>query len=222
MFSGSMLGSLTVHSGFIRSSFKVHSEFKDRGSGFGRATAPERALARVCRGAGARVRCNARLRDMNVVVAAHDDRAIEVLATGLPLFFGAQLAVDITLRCTLATDGTAHPGAARVGGAVCTGAREDKETKYSELLRGHRCRLVVVALETGGRWSVRGELGCRQGPVRGWGSGFGVRVFGVWDKNRKRKKRRRAKRMKSKTKEEESMKTRSNMTDHSQKPTLKP
>ena len=36
--------------------------------------------ARVCREAGATVRCNARLRDMNVVVAAHDDRAIEVLA----------------------------------------------------------------------------------------------------------------------------------------------
>ena len=61
-----------------------------------RAMAPERALARVCREAGATVRRNGRLRDMNVVVAAHDDRAIEVLATGLPLFFGAELAVDIT------------------------------------------------------------------------------------------------------------------------------
>ena len=68
-----------------------------------RAMAPERALARVCREAGATVRCNARLRDMNVVVAAHDDRAIEVLATRLPLFFGAQFAVDITLRCALAS-----------------------------------------------------------------------------------------------------------------------
>ena len=134
-----------------------------------RAMAPERALARVCREAGATVRCNARLRDMNVVVAAHDDRAIEVLATGLPLFFGAQLAVDITLRCALAADGTAQPGAARVDGAVCTRARKDKETKYSEHLRGDRCRLVVVALETGGKMerggpSVRGEFGCRQGP----------------------------------------------------------
>ena len=31
--------------------------------------------------------------------------------------------------------------------------RADKELKYSELFRGDRCRLVVVALETGGRWS---------------------------------------------------------------------
>ena len=90
---------------------------------------------------------------MNLVVAANDNRAIQVLASGLPLFFGAQLAVDITVRCTLAADGTAQPGAARVDGAVCTRAREDKERTYSELLRGDRCRLVVVTLETGGRWS---------------------------------------------------------------------
>ena len=32
-------------------------------------------------------------------------------------------------------------------------ARQDKERKYFELLSGHRCRLVVVALETGGRSS---------------------------------------------------------------------
>ena len=56
---------------------------------------------------------------MNLAMAASDDRAIEVLASGLPLFFGAQLAADITVRCALAADGTAQPGAARVDGAVC-------------------------------------------------------------------------------------------------------
>ena len=90
-----------------------------------RAMAPERALARVCREAGATVRCNARLRDI---------RAIEVLATGLPLFFRAQLAVDITLRCALAADGTAM--------ALCAPERARTKTKYSELLRGDRCRGV--------------------------------------------------------------------------------
>ena len=111
------------------------------------------ALWRECREAGATVRYNAKLRDMDLAVSANDDRAIEVLATGLPLYFGAQLAVDITLRCALASDGTTQPGAARMDGAVCTRAREDKERKYSELLRADRCRLVVVALETGGRWN---------------------------------------------------------------------
>ena len=37
-------------------------------------------------------------------------------------------------------------------GAVCSRATVDKERKYTELLAGDRCRLVVVALETGGRW----------------------------------------------------------------------
>ena len=90
---------------------------------------------------------------MNLAVAANDDKATEVLASGLPLFFGGQLAVDIRVRCALVADGTAQPGAARVDGAVCTRAREDKERTYSELFRGDMCRLVVVVLETGRRWS---------------------------------------------------------------------
>ena len=67
---------------------------------------------------------------------------------GLPLHHGAQLAVDITLRSVLTASGTA-----RQDGAICWRARQDKERKYFELLSGDRCRLVVVALETGGRWS---------------------------------------------------------------------
>ena len=96
---------------------------------------------------------NAKLRDMNVAVRADDMRSIEVLASGLPLYRGAQLAVDITLRCALTAASQACANAATVNGAVCTRARADKEAKYTELVDGDRCRLVVVALETGGRWS---------------------------------------------------------------------
>ena len=118
-----------------------------------RALGTERSLARVCREAGATVRCNTKLRDMNVQVPAHDERAIEVLASGLPLHHGAQLAVDITLRSALTAQGRARPNASHVNGAVLTRAREEKEAKYHELLSSERCRLVVVAVETGGRWS---------------------------------------------------------------------
>ena len=48
--------------------------------------------------AGARVRFNAFLRDMNVNVAATDERRIEVFAQDLPCFEGAQLAVDTAVR----------------------------------------------------------------------------------------------------------------------------
>ena len=78
---------------------------------------------------------------------------VEVLASGLPLQHVSQLAVDVTLRCALTACGRARPNAATVDGAVAGAARRDKETKYSELVDGQRSHLVVVAIETGGRWS---------------------------------------------------------------------
>ena len=47
------------------------------------------------------MRYSAFLRDMNVGVRAPDERVIEVLAQDLPCFGGAQLAIDIKLRCAL-------------------------------------------------------------------------------------------------------------------------
>ena len=38
-------------------------------------------------------------------------------------------------------------------GAVLLQARWDKETTYPELASSGRCKLVVLAIETGGRWS---------------------------------------------------------------------
>ena len=103
---------------------------------------------------GATVRCNAKLRHMNVVVSASDERSIEVLASGPPFHHGAQLAIDVTLRSAFINCGSAIPGAAKEDGAALARARPDKERKYAELLEGDRCHLVVVALETGGRWSA--------------------------------------------------------------------
>ena len=118
-----------------------------------RPVAPERTLARICREAGANVRTNVMLRDMNITESALDERKVEVLASGLPLNHGAQLAIDITLRSALTTHGTASGSAARVDGAGFPEARRDKEAKDHELVEGTRYLLVVVAIETGGRWS---------------------------------------------------------------------
>ena len=120
-----------------------------------RATPIERVLAHVCREAGARVTFNAFLRDMNVGVPASDGRRIEVFAQDLPCYAGTQLAIDITLRALLTSAGEAHPGAADTDGAVLIQARRDKETTYPELAGG-RCKLVVVGIETGGRWAEEG------------------------------------------------------------------
>ena len=84
---------------------------------------------------------------MNVAVSAQDERAIEVLASGLPIHHGAQLAVDVTMRCA----GPRQPRSS-THQRSCR-ARRDKELKYHGLVSGNCCALVVVAVETGGRWS---------------------------------------------------------------------
>ena len=109
-------------------------------------------LARVFRKSGARVRFNAFLKDMNVGVSATDDR-IEVLAQDFPCFGGSQLAMDVTLRSALRWSGKPQLGAADIDGATLTQARKDKEATFPQLVGSNRCRLVVVAFETGNRWS---------------------------------------------------------------------
>ena len=115
------------------------------------AQADSRSGRRVRREGGACVRYNAFLRKMNVGARAADERCIEVLAQDLPCFSGAQLAIDITLRCALSSSGETQPDAADVDGPVLARSRVDKETTYSDFLTG-RCWLVVLAIETGGRW----------------------------------------------------------------------
>ena len=102
-------------------------------------------MARICREAGAIVH-------MNVTVPAQDEQEVEVLASGLPFQHGSislwTTLCDVHFPCE-----RGRPNAAIVDGAVADAARRDKETKYSELVDGQRCHLVVVAIETGGRWS---------------------------------------------------------------------
>ena len=105
--------------------------------------------------AGERVTTNVFVRDLDVAVPnALDGRRLEVVADGLPLFGGAQLAVDTTLVSPLHADRSPHRHAADSDGAVLATARRRKERTYPELVGPEsRARLVVLALETGGRWS---------------------------------------------------------------------
>ena len=74
-----------------------------------RGFALESAAARVCREAGARVLLDVRVQDMDLARPdALDNRRLEVVADGLPLFQGAQLAVDTTAASVLRRDGAAR------------------------------------------------------------------------------------------------------------------
>ena len=120
-----------------------------------RGSALESAAARVCREAGGRVTLNVRVSDLDLPPrSAHDQRRLEVVADGLPLFHGAQLAIDTTMVSPVRGDGRPGPQCARVDGAALMRARRRKETTYPELSGANgRARLVVLACEVGGRWS---------------------------------------------------------------------
>ena len=120
-----------------------------------RGFALESAAARVCREAGGRVTTNVLVQDMDLLPLRQvDNRRLEVVVDGLPLFRGAQLAIDTTMVSPVRSDGTARRQCAATSGAALDQARRRKERTYPELAQPHgRARLVVLGCEVGGRWS---------------------------------------------------------------------
>ena len=120
-----------------------------------RGFAIESVVARICREGGARVTANMFVRDMDLQDFDRlDGRRLEVVADGLPLFGGAQLAIDATLVSALKRDGTARARTATMDGAALIDARRRKVRTYPELSgENGRCRLVVLGGEVAGRWS---------------------------------------------------------------------
>ena len=116
----------------------------------------ESAAARVCGEGGSRVRFNVFVRDMDLTEPNRlDRRRLEVVADGLPLHGGAQLALDTTMVSLLHRDGTARRGTGNTNGKALEMARRRKERTYPELAsEGGRARLVVLGAEVGGRWST--------------------------------------------------------------------
>ena len=85
----------------------------------------------MCREAGARATTNTR--DLNAAVSRFDDRRIEVIANGLPLRNGAQLAVDTTIVSPL-TDRRAFTEIMYPGGE-CGSAYKGASQDLSSRLR---------------------------------------------------------------------------------------
>ena len=129
-----------------------------------RGFAVESAAARVCREAGARVATNLFVRDMDLGVTSGRDgfgsakregqqRRLEVVADGLPLFGGVQLALDTTLVSEVQGDGEPTKGVADRDGVGLRRARRCQEQTYPELVQP-----VVFGLEVGGRWSKEARV----------------------------------------------------------------
>ena len=108
-----------------------------------RACSLERAAARICREAGARVATNVFLRDLNLGLPLTDGRRLEVVAHGLPAFGGVQVAVDVTLVSPLRRDGSSQSRADHEPGlALRTAAERKHRVTYPEF---QRARLTVLS-----------------------------------------------------------------------------
>ena len=81
----------------------------------------ERAAARVCRENGSAVATHVLVRDLNLQARRHDERRIEVIANGLPLWGGSQLAVDTTQVSPLTCAGV--PRRSTAGAALAEARR---------------------------------------------------------------------------------------------------
>ena len=91
---------------------------------------------------------------MNIYgMSSRDQRRIEVVATRLPIWRGAQLVVNVTLVSPVRRNGRPQPRADTIDGAQMLEARKRKERTYQEIVHSRRCELVVLAMEIGGRWS---------------------------------------------------------------------
>ena len=77
---------------------------------------------------------NVLVRDLDLNLHDHvDARRLEIVADGLPLFGGAQLAIDTTLVSAVRQDGTPRRGAMIRDGVALREARRRKERVYPEL-----------------------------------------------------------------------------------------
>ena len=104
---------------------------------------PLRALLRGCVvKRGARVSMNVFVTDLDLPVAQQDGRRLEVIADGLPLFGGPQLAIDTTLVTSVRANGLPRRRCAMKDGAALIQARRRKQRCYPELFRSQWERRV--------------------------------------------------------------------------------
>ena len=109
----------------------------------------ERAAARECREAGAGVTTHVLVSDLNLTGSTTG--GLKSSLTGFRCTMGHKLAVDTTMVSPL-TSGQPRPQGCQPGSPALRAARKAKERTYPELVRGNRCRLVVLAIEVGGKW----------------------------------------------------------------------
>jgi hypothetical protein len=125
-----------------------------------RAKPLERVWIRVLREAGGRVLPQPFLRDLDVGV--QDDRRVDMIARGLPVYGGLPICGDASMVSAIHDDGTPWRRAAAENGVALQRARDMHEQTYPELVHSDRLRLIVLGCELGGRQPTEALLLIRQ------------------------------------------------------------
>ena len=117
----------------------------------------ERTLMQICKEAGGRVsRPQPLVRRLGLTGRAPDltdQRRIDFAVYGLDIFGGLPICIDATIVSPISTEGVPHSGCATDHDAVFTAAAREKYATYHDLVASNRCRFLVIAAGTGGRWS---------------------------------------------------------------------
>ena len=113
----------------------------------------ERTWRRILTEAGAVVQKNQKLADMKIeVVSPMDDRMVEIMATGLPLYQGMPLVCDASLVSPIKLNGIARPRAAHEPGIAIANVEDAQAMTDSELISSTQCKFVALTGAVGGRW----------------------------------------------------------------------
>ena len=110
----------------------------------------ECVAVQVCHEEGARVTTNVLVWDLDLLLpVVADNRRLEVVADGLPIWvpvgFGHDSGMCLALRRFAAHRSSRHGR---------SGVPTSQEAQGTQEPRGSRARLVVLAIEVGGRWSL--------------------------------------------------------------------
>ena len=113
----------------------------------------EMAWVQVAREAGGRARHNVPIGRVGVSnIHPDDQRRLDGVVSGLPIYQGLPLVLDATIRSPLTSQGVPIPRADVENGATFVKARADKRQAYPELFASDRCRFITCTTETGGRF----------------------------------------------------------------------
>ena len=118
----------------------------------------EKAFVKIFIEAGGKAKPNVPIGSLQVAgVDRNDQRRLDGVGWGLPLFDGVKVVMDATIRAPLTSNGLPALNADRVDGSTFVRARYDKKSAYPELHNTHSCRFLTLACGTGGRWSQECE-----------------------------------------------------------------